>query len=450
MSKSSKSSKSSESSKPSGPYMPLESALPHRGESAAAGTASENTSQAAAGAPPARGALAGVKVLELGTLIAGPFAARMLGEFGAQVIKIEDPQHGDPLRKWRKLHPDAAGTSLWWAVQARNKKSVTINLKAPEGQAIVRKLAAQADIVVENFRPGLLERFGLGYEALSAENPGLVMVRLSGYGQTGPYRDRPGFGAIAESMGGLRHITGYPDLPPPRIGISIGDSIAALHGVIGAMMALHHRNVNGGRGQVVDVALYEAVFNLMESVVPEYSVAGMVRERTGASLPGIVPSNTYACADGMIVVGGNSDPIFRRLMYAIGRADLAEDPALAHNDGRVPRTQEIDEAIGAWTRERRIDEALAVLQGADVPASRIYTVADMFADPQFIARQMIQRHTLPDGTPIDLPNITPKLSDTPGETQWLGPALGAHTDEVLAQLGYDAGQIKTLRENGVI
>lgn len=427
----------------------------------AAGTSSsqvppESTASAgaagAAGASglPGKGALAGVKVLELGTLIAGPFAARMLGEFGAEVIKIEDPEHGDPLRKWRKMHPDAGGTSLWWAVQARNKKSVTVNLKAPEGQAIVRKLAAQADIVVENFRPGLLERFGLGYEQLSADNPGLVMVRLSGYGQTGPYRDRPGFGAIAESMGGLRHITGYPDLPPPRIGISIGDSIAALHGVIGAMMALHHRNVNGGRGQVVDVALYEAVFNLMESVVPEYSVAGMVRERTGASLPGIVPSNTYPCADGMIVVGGNSDPIFKRLMHAIGRADLAEDPGLAHNDGRVPRTQEIDDAIGGWTRARPIDEALTVLQGADVPASRIYTVADMFQDPQFAARQMIQRYRFPDGTPIDLPNITPKLSDTPGETQWLGPALGEHTDEVLGQLGYDAGQIKTLRENKII
>ncbi|VVD90795.1 Succinyl-CoA--L-malate CoA-transferase alpha subunit [Pandoraea terrigena] len=435
---------------------PFESALPQglaaASTASAAGSSPGSTASPGAGTAglPARGALAGVKVLELGTLIAGPFAARMLGEFGAEVIKIEDPQHGDPLRKWRKLHPDAGGTSLWWAVQARNKKSVTINLKSAEGQEIVRKLAAQADIVVENFRPGLLERFGLGYEQLSADNPGLVMVRLSGYGQTGPYRDRPGFGAIAESMGGLRHITGYPELPPPRIGISIGDSIAALHGVIGAMMALHHRNVNGGRGQVVDVALYEAVFNLMESVVPEYSVAGMVRERTGASLPGIVPSNTYACADGMIVVGGNSDPIFKRLMHAIGRPDLAEDPALAHNDGRVPRTQDIDEAIGHWTRVRSIDDALAVLQGADVPASRIYTVADMFKDPQFIAREMIQRHTFPDGTPIDLPNITPKLSQTPGQTQWLGPALGEHTEEVLGQLGYDAEHIKTLRENGVI
>ncbi|WP_186119601.1 CaiB/BaiF CoA transferase family protein [Burkholderia gladioli] len=396
------------------------------------------------------GPLAGVKVLEFGTLIAGPFAARLFAEFGADVIKVEDPNGGDPLRKWRKLYPEAGGTSLWWAVQARNKKSVTLNLKTDEGRRIAQQLASQADIVIENFRPGLLEKLGLGYEVLSADNPGLVMVRLSGYGQSGPYRDRPGFGAIAESMGGLRHITGYPELPPPRIGISIGDSIAALHGVIGAMMALHHRNMNGGKGQVVDVALYEAVFNMMESVVPEYGVYGMVRERTGASLPGIVPSNTYACADGSIVIGGNSDPIFKRLMKAIERADLADDPALAHNDGRVPRTREIDEAIAAWLAPRTIEAALAVLNAADVPASRIYSVADMFSDPQFVARQMIQRFRLPDGQEIPLPNITPKLSDTPGDTRWLGPALGEHTDEVLGGLGYEAAAIAALRERRVI
>ncbi|AOJ68725.1 MULTISPECIES: CaiB/BaiF CoA transferase family protein [Burkholderia] len=396
------------------------------------------------------GPLSGVKVLELGTLIAGPFAARLLAEFGADVIKIEDPNGGDPLRKWRKLYPEAGGTSLWWSVQARNKKSVTINLKSDEGKEIVRRLAREADIVVENFRPGLLEKLGLGYDVLSADNPGLVMVRLSGYGQTGPYRDRPGFGAIAESMGGLRHITGYPELPPPRIGISIGDSIAALHGVIGALMALHHRNANGGAGQVVDVALYEAVFNMMESVVPEYGVYGLVRERTGASLPGIVPSNTYPCRDGSIVIGGNSDPIFKRLMNAIGRDDLAGDPALAHNDGRVPRTQEIDAAIGAWLAERTIDDALAVLNAADVPASRIYSVADMFTDPQFAARQMIQRFKLAGGAEIPLPNVTPKLSGTPGETRWLGPELGEHTDEVLGALGYDAQAIAVLREKRVI
>jgi formyl-CoA transferase len=400
--------------------------------------------------PASGGPLAGVKVLELGTLIAGPFAARFMGEFGADIIKIEDPNGGDPLRKWRVLYPEVGGTSLWWAVQARNKRSVAVNLKAAEGKDIVRLLAKEADIVVENFRPGLLEKLGLGYEVLSADNPGLVMVRLSGYGQTGPYRDRPGFGAIAESMGGLRHITGYPDLPPPRIGISIGDSIAALHGVIGALMALHHRQVNGGRGQVVDVALYEAVFNMMESVVPEYGVYGMVRERTGASLPGIVPSNTYPCRDGSIVIGGNSDPIFQRLMTAIGRDDLAADPTLASNDGRVPRTQEIDAAIAAWLAPRSIDEALAVLNAADVPAGRIYSVADMFTDPQFIARQMLQRFPWQDGREITLPNVTPKLSETPGETRWLGPALGEHTEEVLLSLGFTAEDITRLRADKVI
>jgi formyl-CoA transferase len=395
------------------------------------------------------GPLAGIKVLELGTLIAGPFAARFLGEFGAQIIKIEDPRGGDPLRKWRKLYPEAGGTSLWWAVQARNKKSMTVNLKAPEGKEIVRKLAAEADIVVENFRPGLLEKLGLGYDVLAADNPGLIMVRLSGYGQTGPYRDRPGFGAIAEAMGGLRHITGYPDLPPPRIGISIGDSIAALHGVIGALMALHHRQA-GGKGQVVDVALYEAVFNMMESVVPEYGVYGLVRERAGASLPGIVPSNTYPCRDGNIVIGGNSDPIFVRLMRAIERTDLADDPALAHNDGRVPRTAEIDSAIAAWLAPRSVDEALEILNAADVPVGRIFSAADMFTDPQFLARQMIQRFALADGQEIALPGVSPKLSETPGGTRWLGPALGEHTDEILQTLGYDAAQIAQLHAAQVV
>ena len=400
--------------------------------------------------PTRTGPLAGVKVLELGTLIAGPFASRFMAEFGADVIKIEDPRGGDPLRKWRKLHPEVGGTSLWWAVQARNKKSVTVNLKAAEGRDIVLKLAAQADIVVENFRPGLLEKLGLGYAELSAHNPGLVMVRLSGYGQTGPYRDRPGFGAIAESMGGLRHITGYPDLPPPRIGISIGDSIAALHGVIGALMALHHKQVNGGKGQVVDVALYEAVFNMMESVVPEYGVYGMVRERAGASLPGIVPSNTYRCSDGSVVIGGNSDPIFKRLMFAIERPDLANDPQLEHNDGRVPRTEEIDQAIANWLAPRTLDDALAVLNAADVPAGRIFSVADMFVDPQFIARDMIKRFSLPGGQPIDLPGVTPKLSETPGGTRWLGPELGEHTDEVLGTLGYDSHEIARLHAENIV
>jgi crotonobetainyl-CoA:carnitine CoA-transferase CaiB-like acyl-CoA transferase len=401
---------------------------------------------------PSDQALAGVKVLELGTLIAGPFASRLLAEFGADVVKIEDPKGGDPIRQWRKLHE---GTSLWWSVQARNKKSVTVNMKDPRGQAIVRQLALEADIIVENYRPGVLEKWGLGYEQLRAQNPAVIMVRLSGYGQTGPMRDQPGFGAIGESMGGMRYVSGFPDRPPVRIGISIGDSIAALHGALGAMVALHRRDATGGRGkgqgQVVDVALYEAVFNMMESLVPEYDLYGVVRERTGGALPGIVPSNTYTCSDGeAIVVAGNGDAIFKRLMTAIGRSDLAEDPGLQRNDGRVPRTAEIDAAIQAWCDGRGIDAALQTLKAADVPVGKIYSVADMFNDPQFLARRMIEQHRLPDGTPLKLPAVTPKLSETPGATQWLGPALGEHTDEVLRGLGYDPQRIEALRRDGAI
>ena len=408
-----------------------------------------------------RAALSGLKVLELGTLIAGPFAARLCAEFGAEVIKIEATEGGDPIRTWRHLHE---GTSLWWYVQARNKKSVTLNLKDPRAQRIAKQLALDADIVIENYRPGVLEKWGLGYEQLRAANPATIMVRLSGYGQTGPMRDRPGFGAIGESMGGIRYVSGFPDRPPLRIGISIGDSIAALHGVIGALMALRHRDATGGRprragdafvgggeGQMVDVALYEAVFNMMESTVPEYDRFGVVRARTGGALPGIVPSNTYTCADGeAIVIAGNGDAIFKRLMNAMGRHDLAQDPTLARNDGRVPRTQEIDEAIQAWCSGRGIDEALAALTAADVPVSKIYSVADMFRDPQYSARQMIERHALPGGGTLAVPAVTPKLSATPGQTRWLGPRLGEHTDEVLASLGYDRSQIAALRQDGVI
>lgn len=398
------------------------------------------------------GALAGVRVLELGTLIAGPFAARMLAEFGAEVIKIEDPGSGDPIRSWRVLHE---GTSLWWYVQSRNKKSIALNLKDPEAQAIARRLALEADIVIENYRPGVLEKWGLGWEALHAARPSLIMVRLSGYGQTGPMRDRPGFGAIGESMGGIRYVSGFPDRPPVRIGISIGDSIAALHGVIGALMALRHRDATGGRehgeGQMVDVALYEAVFNLMESTVPEYDHAGVVRARTGGALPGIVPSNTYTCADGeAIVVAGNGDAIFRRLMLAIGRTDMAEDPSLARNDGRVPRVAEIDAAIQDWCGARGIDEALAALTAADVPVSRIYSVADMFRDEQFAARGMIERAPLPGGGSLAVPAVSPKLSVTPGGTRWLGPRLGEHTDEVLRTLGLSEAQLQRLRAAGAI
>jgi formyl-CoA transferase len=392
--------------------------------------------------------LQGVKVIELGTLIAGPFCARLLAEFGAEVIKIEPPEGGDPLRKWRKLHD---GTSLWWYAQARNKKSVTLDLKHPEAQEIVRKLARDADIVIENFRPGAMEKWGLGWNELSSINPRLIMIRLSGFGQTGPYRDRPGFGAIAESMGGLRYVTGHPDRAPVRVGVSIGDSIAALHGVIGALMALHHRNVNGGRGQYVDVALYEAVFNLMESVLPEYDMFGFVRERSGASLPGIVPSNTYVTRDGKyVVIGANADSIFKRMMNAIGRPDLAGDASLAHNDGRVARTEEIEKVIGDWVAAHDLDHVLGVLEKADVPSGKIYDIADIVRDPHFAAREMIRSHRLKDGTTLKLPGIVPKLSDTPGDTKWVGPGLGEHTAEVLAALGYGDKQQLDLKRRGVI
>ncbi|NHZ82787.1 CoA transferase [Massilia sp. CCM 8695] len=399
-------------------------------------------------APPFKpGALAGIKVLELGTLIAGPFCARMLAEFGADVIKVEAPDGGDPIRQWRILKD---GTSLWWSVQSRNKKSITLNMKDERGRAIARQLALEADIIIENYRPGVLEKWGIGYEQIKALNPAAIMVRLSGFGQTGPMKDQPGFGAIGESMGGLRYVSGHPDRPPVRVGVSIGDSVAALHGVIGAMMALRHRDASGGRadgeGQMVDVALYEAVFNLMESLVPEFDHAGVVRERTGGALPGIVPSNTYTTGDGEnIVIAGNGDAIFKRLMLAMGRIDMAGDPQLARNDGRVPRSAEIDEAIQAWCATQSIDSALATLQAADVPAGKIYSVRDMMSDPQFLAREMFEQHHFSDGTPVKLPAITPKLSATPGQTRWLGPTLGEHTDDILASLGYDAEAIAALR-----
>lgn len=394
------------------------------------------------------GPLAGVKVLELGTLIAGPLCARMLGDFGADVIKIESPDAGDQLRQWRKLYE---GTSLWWYVQARNKKSVTLNLRAAEGQEIVRKLCEEADIVVENFRPGALEKWNIGWPQLSELNPRLIMVRLSGFGQDGPYRDRPGFGVVAESMGGMRYVTGYPDRPPVRIGISIGDSIAALHGVIGAMMALHQRDANGGKGQYVDVALYEAVFNMMESLVPEFDVLGFKRERAGNELPGITPSNTYATRDGkFVIIGANNDSIFRRLMTAMGRDDLSNDPALATNSGRVPRARELDLAIEAWTREHDLDAVLQALERAEVPSGRVYDAEDIVNDVHYAARRMIEQWPLPDGRPMKIPGIVPRLSDTPGATRWLGPRLGEHTAEVLSRLGYDAERQRALRERGVI
>ena len=390
--------------------------------------------------------LEGLKVVEMGTLIAGPYCGRLLAEFGAEVVKIETPGEGDPLRKWRMLHE---GNSLWWYAQARNKKSIAVNLREAEGQAVARRIAADADIVVENFRPGTLEKWGLGYERLSQDNPGLVMVRLSGFGQTGPYRDRPGFGAIGESMGGMRYITGYPDRAPVRVGISIGDSLAAMFGVIGALMAIHQRG-KSGRGQVVDVALYEAVFAMMESMLPEYGLSGHVRERSGAALPGIVPSNTYPCRDGRyVVIGANADSIFRRMMRAIGRADLADDAGLATNEGRVRRTEELDRAIGEWTSRHDLDEVLRVLEAAEVPSGRIYSIADIAADLHYQARGMIERHRLGDRE-VTLPGIVPRLSETPGGTRWIGPRLGEHTDAVLRAAGYSDDEVRGLRSRGAV
>jgi len=375
--------------------------------------------------------LAGLKVLELGQLIAGPFAAKTLADFGAEVIKIEPPGGGDPLRKWRLLKD---GTSVWWQVQARNKQSVALDLKDPAAQDIVRRLADESDVLVENFRPGGLEGFGLDPALLMQRNPRLIVLRISGYGQTGPYRDKPGFGVVAEAMGGLRHLTAEPGRTPVRVGVSIGDTLAGLHGVIGVLTALHERQ-RSGLGQVIDVALYEAVFNCMESLLPEYGAFGAVREPAGSALPGIAPSNAYRCADGFALIAGNGDSIFKRLMAAIGRDDLGRDPQLAGNTGRVARVAEIDAAIGAWTASRSVADVLAALDSADVPAGRIYTVADIAADPHYAARGMLEQVTLADGTPLAVPGIVPKLSRTPGRHRRNAPELGQDTEAVIKALG---------------
>ncbi|MFX1737957.1 CaiB/BaiF CoA-transferase family protein [Paraburkholderia sp. A1RI_3L] len=394
------------------------------------------------------GPLHGIRVVEIGTLIAAPFAARLFAEFGAEVVKIEAPDGGDPLRKWRKLHE---GTSLWWYLQSRNKKSICVNLKSDDGVEVVKRLLAEADILVENLRPGALEKLGLGWDVLHALNPRLTMVRISGYGQTGPYRDRPGFGAIGEAMGGIRYTTGDADGAPARAGVSLGDSLASLHGVIGALMSVLRVKTGQGDGQVVDVSLVESVFNLMESLVPEYDLLGHVRERSGGALPGIAPSNTYRTEDGaFVVIAGNSDPIFKRLMSAIGRPDLADDPALARNDGRVARSAELDAAIVAWTSHHSIADVLAVLERAEVPAGRIYSVADIVSDPHYQARGMLLDTTLPGGATVRMPGIVPKLSDTPGEVRWSGPSLGEHTQSVLAGLGFAQEDIERLRREGAV
>lgn len=395
------------------------------------------------------GPLEGVKILEFGQAIAGPFATAVLAWFGAEVIKVEPPGTGDPLRSWRVMHK---GTSLWWYSMARNKKCITLNLRVAEGQKIARDLAKRVDVVLENFRPGTLEHWGLGYAELKKANPRLIMARISGYGQTGPYAQKPGFALVAEAFGGLRYVTGEPGRPPVRPNLSLGDSVAGLHAALGIVMALYQRDARGGAGQEIDAALYECVLNLMEGTISEFDAAGVVRERVGMRLTGIVPSGTYPCGDGTyIVIGGNSDSIFKRFMAAIGRQDLANDPRLARNEGRSKHVDEIDEAIAAWTRKQPVSDAIARLEAAEVPVGPIYSAADMVKDEHYRARGAFEEVALEGGERVKLPTLAPKMSGTPGRLRWIGPALGAHNAEVYCNwLGYSADQIKRLAAEGVI
>ena len=390
--------------------------------------------------------LAKLKVVEMGQLIAGPFAAKTLADFGADVIKIEPPKIGDALRKWRLLKD---GTSVWWQVQSRNKRSLSLDLRQAEAQEIVRTLVKEADVLIENFRPGTLEGWGLDPEKLLELNPKLIVLRISGYGQTGPYRDKPGFGVVAEAMGGLRHLTAEPGRVPVRVGISIGDTLASLHGVIGILLALQERH-NSGKGQIIDIALYEAVFNCMESLLPEYSAFGEVRQAAGSALPGIAPTNAYQCADGgYVLVAGNGDSIFKRLMTVIGRDDLGNDPQLENNAGRVKRVDELDKAIGEWAKTVSTDKALELLDSVAVPAGRIYTVADIANDPHYKARENIQTIQMQDGTKLDVPGVLPKLSRTPGSIKTLAPDIGENTDQILKEIGLSDAQVASLKERGV-
>ncbi len=392
--------------------------------------------------------LSGIRVLELGQLIAGPFAAKTLADFGAEIIKVESPQEGDPLRKWRMLHE---GTSVWWQAQSRNKQSICIDLRQPEGQAIVRRLAQEADVLIENFRPGTMEKWGMGWDALHALNSKLIMLRVSGYGQDGPRRDEPGFAAIAEATAGLRHLTGHPGQVPARAGLSLGDTIAGLHGALGVLLALYERDAKGGQGQMIDVALYEAVFNLTESLLPEYHVFGAIRQPAGGALPGIAPSNAYPCIDGQyVLIAANGDSIFKRLMDLIGRNDLGNDPELARNDGRAKHADAIDEVIGQWTRERTLEEILKALQDISVPAGRIYTAKDISEDPHYRARGAIQMIESAEGLKVEMPGIIPKLSQNPGQIRHRAPTLGEHTESILTQHGFTPEQIQTLKDAGVL
>jgi formyl-CoA transferase len=392
--------------------------------------------------------LSGIRVLELGQLIAGPFAAKTLADFGAEIIKVESPQEGDPLRKWRMIHE---GTSVWWQAQSRNKQSICIDLRVKEGQDIVRRLAKEADVLIENFRPGTMEKWGMGWDELHTLNPKLIMLRVSGYGQDGPRRDEPGFAAIAEATAGLRYITGHPGEVPARAGLSLGDTIAGLHGALGVLLALYERDARGGEGQMIDVALYEAVFNLTESLLPEYHVFGAVRQPAGGALPGIAPSNAYPCLDGQyVLIAANGDSLFKRLMELIGRADLANDPDLARNDGRAKRAEEIDQIIGEWSKQRTLEDILSALQSIAVPAGRIYTAKDIAEDPHYRARGVIQTVESAGGLKVEMPGVVPKLSNNPGAIRHRAPILGEHTDIILQSLGLSAEQIKALKEAGIL
>ncbi|MEY3725052.1 MAG: hypothetical protein RLZZ365_987 [Pseudomonadota bacterium] len=392
--------------------------------------------------------LSGIRVLELGQLIAGPFAAKTLADFGAEIIKVESPQEGDPLRKWRMLHE---GTSVWWQAQSRNKQSICIDLRQPEGQAIVRRLAQEADVLIENFRPGTMEKWGMGWDELHALNPKLIMLRVSGYGQDGPRRDEPGFAAIAEATAGLRYLTGHPGQVPARAGLSLGDTIAGLHGALGVLLALYERDARGGQGQMIDVALYEAVFNLTESLLPEYHVFGAIRQPAGGALPGIAPSNAYPCIDGQyVLIAANGDSLFKRLMDLIGRNDLGNDPELARNDGRAKRADVIDEAIGLWTSQRTLEEILTALQDISIPAGRIYSAKDIAEDPHYRARGVIETIESANGLKVEMPGIIPKLSQNPGKVRYRAPTLGEHTESILIQHGFTAEQIQVLKDAGVL
>jgi succinyl-CoA---D-citramalate CoA-transferase len=394
--------------------------------------------------------LEGVRVVEMGSLLAGPFCGQLLGDFGAEVIKVEPPGKGDPMREWGRHRKE--GHTLWWPIIARNKKSVTLNLREAEGQDLARNLIETADVLVENFRPGTMERWGLGYEELSEINPGLIMVRVSGYGQTGPYKDQAGFGSIGEAMGGIRHVTGFPDRPPPRVGISLGDSLAATFGALGAVAALYNRDARGSRGQVVDVAIYEAVLALMESTIPEYALTGHIRGRTGAILPFVAPSNTYPTSNGdYVVIGANADTVFGRFAKALGHPEWAESERYATHNARGENQEELDELIRTWTRERSAEEVLEVMREASVPAGKLFTAEDMLSDEHYAARENIVEVEDPDIGPFPMQNVVPRLSETPGRVRWTGPKLGQDNHEVFRDaLGMSEEDLDGLRERGIV